>query len=342
MEDALKEFVDDNLLSKANVLKYVDDFSIYSFYIGEELELYTKYSSPLRLGDDDPSFSLFYSKYKPDIIWFKDNSTGKNGHVFTFLQEFLQLPLKKVLLQINSDFGLGLSDEEVGTFKPHLLKPPPIRKDPIKIEVTLHQEETQAYLDYWNNLEVSKRTRDKFYARDVHIIHYINDVHITIEAKILTISYEILGHYKVYQPFAERKFKFRNNFLDIYVEGALQLDFEQDFAIITKSTKECMFMYEHFGWEAVAGKSETTPVNPFFMTNVLQKRYKKVFIWLDNDDAGRTAQAQYLEKYPWLIPVEFDSFIEESDPTDLFLSAKANGKRDVALRYIEQLITTKL
>jgi hypothetical protein len=340
--DALKNFVEDNILSKANVLKYVDDFSIYSFYIGEELELYTKYSSPLRIGDDDPSFSLYYSKYKPDIIMFKDNSTGVSGDVFKFLKQYLQKPLKTVLLQINSDFGLGLNDEEMGEFKPHLIKPPPIRKTPTKIEVTLHTKETKAFLKYWEDLEITKKTRTKFYANDVEVIHYINDAHISIPVKTVTISYEILGHYKVYQPFADRKFKFRNNFLDIYVEGALQLEFKRDFAIITKSTKECMFMWEHFKWEAVAGKSETTPVNPYFMTNVLHKRYKKVFIWLDNDDAGRTAQTQYMEKYPWLIPIEFDSFIKESDPTDLFLNAKAKGKRDVALAYIKQLITTKL
>jgi hypothetical protein len=340
--DILEEFVDDNILSRANILKYIDDFSIYSFYIGEELELYTKYSSPLRLGDDDPSFSLYYSKYKPDKILFKDNSTGVYGDVFKFLIEYLQKPIKTVLLQINSDFGLGLNDEEMGDFKPYLIKSAPVRKEPTKIEITAHPVESQAYLEYWDNLGITKRTRDKFYTKDVSVIHYISDDHITVVAKILTISYEILGHYKIYQPFAERKYKFRNNYLDIYVEGALQLEFKADFCVITKSTKECMFMWEHFGWEAVAGKSETTPVNPFFMTHVLQKKYKQVFIWLDNDEAGKRSQAQYLEKYPWLIPVEFDNFITESDPTDLYLSSKVKGVQDVAIRYIKQLITTKI
>ena len=340
--DILEEYVDENILTKANVLKYIDDYSIYSFYIGAELEMRTKYSSPLTTGDEDPSFSLFYSKYKEDVIWFKDNSTGHDGDVFRFLMLYLGEPLKTVLLQINSDFGLGLNDEEMGEFKPSLIKPPPIRKTPTKIEVTLHEEETKEYLEYWGNLEISKRTRDKFYANDVYIIHYKNDTHISIVVKELTISYEILGCYKVYQPFADRKFKFRNNFLDIYVEGAIQLAFKSSFCIITKSTKECMFMWEHFSWEAVAGKSENTPINPYFMENVLLKRYKKVFIWLDNDTAGRNAQARYMEEYPRLIPVEFDSYIPDSDPTDLFLRAKSVGRREVALRYIKQLITTKL
>lgn len=337
--DILENYVTDNLLSKENILKYVDDYSIYSFYIGAELELNTKYSSPLRLGDEDPSFSLYYSKYKTDKIFFKDQSTGKNGDVFTFLYELMSLSglvsNKTVLLQINSDFGLGLCDEEVGEFKPQLLKTPPLRKDPVKIAVNYHKFPTKAFTDYWSGLDISQRTLDKYYARDVRVIHFINGEHKTITPKTLTISYEILGHYKIYQPFADKKDKFRNDYLDIYVEGALQLEFKHEFAIITKSTKECMFFDEHFGWDTVAGKSENTMIPPHFMENVLRKRYKKVLIWLDNDEAGINAQNKYLAEYPWLIPVTFDSFIEQKDVTDLYSYAKSINKTQESLIYIK-------
>lgn len=347
MKDLLEDFVAKNALCKEAILRYVDDYSIYCFYIGEELELYTKYSSPLRLGDDDPSFSIYYSKYKEDKILFKDQSTGKYGDVFTFLRYLVTggeelSPLKPVLLQINSDFGLGLADDDVKEFKPKLLKKSPIKKIPTKIEINAFDKPTQEYLDYWGDLEITKPTRDKFYTTNVKVIHYKNENHITIVPRTLTIGYEILGHYKIYCPLGERRFKFRNDYLDIYVEGALQLDFKQDFALITKATKECMFFYEHFGWECVAGKSENTPINPYFMTEVLQKRYKKVFIWLDGDEAGQNAQARYLEQYPWLIPIYFDDFIVQKDPTDLFLSSKKSGKRELALKYLKTRITDKL
>lgn len=347
MKDLLDDFVAKNILSKASVLKYVDDYSIYSFYIKAELELYTKYSSPLRKGDNDPSFSLYYSKYQPEKIWFKDNATGKNGDVFKFLRYLMgggeeMVHLKTALLQINSDFGLGLAGEEVKEFKPQLIKTKPLKKDPTKIEVTNYKTYTEEYLTYWENLEIPKAIRDLFYVTNVEVIHYINEVHISITAKALTIAYEILGHYKVYQPFGERKYKFRNNYLDVYVEGALQLSFTSDFVIITKSTKECMWFLAHFNWEAVAGKSENTPINEYFMEEVLRKKYKRVFIWLDNDRAGQEAQERYCTQYPWLIPVVFDSFIKDSDPTDLFLRAKELGQRETALKYIKQLIIKKL
>lgn len=341
--DALQEYVNDNLISRENVLKYIDDYSIYSYYIGTELEMRTKYSSPLRLGDDDPSFSLFHSDKYEGKIFFKDQSTGKSGDVFIFLRNLIGNGIlattREVLLQVNSDFKLGLEGKDVGEFKPHLIKVAPVRKLPTRIRITAHIEPTEAFKTYWNDeLEISNRTLKKFYVQDVRVIHYITEYDKPVVPRTLTISYEILGHYKTYQPFEDKEFKFRNDYLDIYVEGALQLDFKRNFCIITKSTKECIFFYEHFGWECVAGKSENIPINPYFMNSVLKKRYKKVFIWLDSDEAGIAAQNKYVETYPWLIPITFADYIEQKDATDFFLAGKEAGKKDLALHYLKKLI----
>jgi hypothetical protein len=346
--DALEKYVAENDLSIMNVLKFVDDYSIYSFYIGAELELNTKYSSPLRLGDEDPSFSLYYSKYVEDKILYKDSATGLYGDVFDFVRQLMTgdgpiVPVRKILLQINSDFGLGLAGDDVGEFKPALLKKAPLRKEPITLEVTSYDPPRKEFYDYWNTLDITKPTVEKFDATHIKVLHFItNDFHKVITPKNLAIGYEILGLYKSYQPFAERQHKFRNNFDNSFVEGALQLDYKQDFAIITKSMKECMWYYEHFEWEAVAGLSETTMINPYFMEHGLKRKYKKVFIWLDPDSAGRKMQQKYLEMYPWLIPIQFDDFIPNKDVTDFYTASKKVGVQREALQYVEQLVTSKL
>lgn len=342
----LTDYVEQNLLSKANVLRYIDDYSLYCHYIGVELELYTKYSSPLRIGDDDPSFSIYYSKYLTEQIWFKDQSTGKYGDVFTFLQELMgngtKASLRTVLLQINSDHSLGLNGEDVGDFKPKLIKSRPLKRDPVEIQVTSYPKETEEFKAYWLALDIPNEVQEMYYAKDVQVIHYISDEHITIVVKTLTISYEIVGHYKVYQPFAERMYKFRNNYLMGFVEGALQLQYEKSFCIISKSTKECMFYRAHWNWDAVAGTSENAMISPYFMNEVLKKRYKQVFIWLDPDEAGQVAQQRYLDEYPWLEPVVIGSQIEEKDPTDYYAAEKLKGKQAEAKLYLENLITEKL
>jgi hypothetical protein len=342
--DILKQYVEENLVCKKNILKLVDDYSIYSFYIKAELELQTKYSSPLRKGDDDPSFSIYYSKYKKakDMIMFKDSATGKYGNVFDFVRELMTngkpITMKSVLLQINSDFGLGLDGAEVGEFKPHLIKSRPLKKHPAQIEITSYKVPTQAFQDYWNLLDISEATLEKYQVKDVKIIHYISEVRKTIAPRELTISYEILGTYKLYQPFADKKNKFRNNYETRFIEGAMQLDFKRNFCIITKSTQECIFFYEHFSWECVAGKSENTMLGPRFMNNILKKKYKQVFIWLDPDEAGVKAQDKYIEMYPWLIPIKFHDYIVEKDPTDLYRAGKRDGKEMMVLQYLKKLI----
>ena len=342
--DLIEQFVDDNLVSKKNILKYIDDYSIYCFYIGAELELKTKYSSPIRKGDDDPSFSMYYSKYKKaeNKILFKDSAVGIYGDVFKFVGALMSngkpVSGREVLLQINSDLHLGLDGEDVGDFVPHLIKARPVRKPPTIIKITKHDYPTQEYLDYWNTLDIPLRTLARFYVSNPKIVHYISDQHKAMLMRTLTISYEILGKYKIYCPMENKKFKFRNSFPSHFVEGALQLEFKRNFAIITKSMKECIFFYEHFGWESVAGTSENTMIPVHFMNNILKKKYKKVFLWLDPDAPGKIAQERYMEMYPWLIPITFHDYIEEKDPTDLYLAGKRDGKELMVLQYLKKLI----
>ena len=122
----------------------------------------------------------------------------------------------------------------------------------------------------------------------------------------------------------------------------MQLEFKQEFCIITKAMKECMWFYEHFRWEAVAGKSETTMIPPHFMNNILRKRYKVTLIWLDGDEAGLKAQARYIEMYPWLVPVVMDSIIEQKDVTDFYTEGRKLNKADMVISYVKQLIIKKL
>ena len=117
----------------------------------------------------------------------------------------------------------------------------------------------------------------------------------------------------------------------------MQLEFKKNFCIITKAMKECMWFWEHFKWETVAGKSENTMVNPYSM-EILRLNYKTIFIWLDSDDAGIAAQLKYITLYPWLVPIVMDSSIQQKDVTDLYTAAKLVGQTEQVLNYIKQLI----
>ena len=113
--DLLENFIDDTSLTIQNVRKLVDDYSLISYYLGQELELHTKYSSPLREGDENPSFSLFYGygNLDPNVLYFKDQIGIASGDVYEFLAKYLNAEnLSKLLEQINFDLQLGLNCQE--------------------------------------------------------------------------------------------------------------------------------------------------------------------------------------------------------------------------------------
>lgn len=335
----LEIYVEENKLSAENIFKYVDSYSIYSFYIGEELEVNTKYSSPLRQGDENPSFALFFSNKGEGELLFKDHGNGISGDAIKFVAVLFQVSRKDAMSQINQDFGLGLGGKEAKDFKAKLVKTgPPLQKEILEIEIT-SKPWTDEFLKFWKLIGVTKKdVLQEYFVKDVRVIHYIRGKEkVSIVPKTLCISYEILGYYKIYQPYDKKEFKFRNNYPYGFVEGALQIEkynTGNDFAIITKSSKECIFFRNHFGWDAVAGTSENTKISDFYIKKLFS-RFKKVYIWLDNDEAGINAQKSYLALYPTLIPISAGKYLQK-DPTDMY---RDNLDKQGVLDYIKTLIT---
>jgi hypothetical protein len=340
LEDYLQNIVDERELTIDNVRKYVDDYSIYCHYIGQELELHAKYSSPLREGDNDPSFSLFEAYGKnanTERVYFKDHASIGKGDVFRFLAILLgggpktAVPLKTVLKQINCDFQLGLGDEEVVGFVPKIIKKIPVRKERKKIQIIAKTKFSAEYIHFWETrYDIGSAIQNMYNAQEVDYIVYVSKdgSRTMIKPKSLCISYRIGEYYKLYQPY-DKDNKFRNDYPANYAEGFLQLDWTRnDYVIITKATKECMLFRQHWNIQAVAGKSENTMI-PDFLMQKLRGHFKQVFIWLDPDGPGREAQQKYLDEYDWLIPLYTPENVVEKDPTDYYEVHRLNATTEL-------------
>jgi hypothetical protein len=116
-------------------------------------------------------------------------------------------------------------------------------------------------------------------------------------------AYRIWDRYQLYSPFAERRRKFRNNWLENYVPGYEQLEYSSDTLIITKAYKDVM-MFRSFNYEAVAPRGENIPLPDGFM-DYARTHYKRIVTWQDND--GKTGAEKY---YP-----ELEHFVCPGDPT---------------------------
>lgn len=326
----------ENLLEESTILERVDSYSIYAYYIEFEPELGKAYNSPIRKDDEVPSFSLFEYNNK---IFFKDHALGESGTVFKFIKLLYSYKtLLEVYSKINIDFELDL----IGGIKlPKNNKKATIvnsfkRNSFIGIKINSKKQNSQKYIDFWKLLDIQKLVLEMYHVTepDTIVMQYIERQK-PFYPRELTIAYRIKYKYQIYFPFKLKGKKFINNYPEGYVLGYEQLTYKNNFLIITKANKEIIFFRQHFDWDTISGKSETTLVPKNIMIEMLQK-FKTIFIWLDNDVAGQKAQNKYLELYPFLIPIYHE--VKQKDPTDFYVQALNKQK---ALNEIKILISER-
>ena len=93
-------------LSLKDLLEKLDDYTIYSYYLGS-FKPKTLMNSPLRPDDKIPSFAIFPSK-TGDLL-FKDHGTGEAGNALKFIKlyrgiqtrEELERELLKIVRRMN-------------------------------------------------------------------------------------------------------------------------------------------------------------------------------------------------------------------------------------------------
>mgnify|MGYP000773108075 CR=1 FL=1 len=95
---------------------------------------------------------------------------------------------------------------------------------------------------------------------------------------------------RIYRPLADKYTKWRNNLTENDIQGFKQLPKTGDILIITKSMKDVMCLYE-MGIPAISPSSESTFI-PDKALEQLKKRFKRIIIMFDRDEAG----VRYLRK----------------------------------------------
>lgn len=282
MDDLLDDYVQERQPEQL-LLELVDEYSMYCHYLGFEPELGTKYRSPLRMGDDNPSFSIYtQTKLKgPFEFAWKDHGLSKHGDIFTLVGLLFGLKYKRdIYRKVDKDFNLGLYEpsDNIPTEKVILVDPPD-KRIPIKIRLKSIPFTAQA-LQFWKQYGITEGTLKLYNVTQVtHIWFYEHQIY-PVSPTGLCFAYRIGKHYKLYQPY-NPEYKFRNDYLSHYTEGFLQLNYNQDTLIITKSTKDVMVLRE-LGYEAVSPRSESTPI-PEAHRTYFETRYKRIVLLFDND-----------------------------------------------------------
>lgn len=296
--------------SQQSILEQVDEYTLYCYYTGiDPLILGKACSCPYR-SDEVPSFSVFPSKSNNVEYMWKDHATGEYGNIFKLIQKIEYLDsLQEVFGRINDDFGLGFTitdpirrDKIIWYEKPTL--------NEIKIRVKNREVPTEAYKAFWKQFRIEKDLLD-FYntTQPEYYWSYIGQEAPTT-APDPCIAYRIGEYYQLYNPYAPKVDKFRNDLPENYFFGYQQLPKSGDKLVIDKSSKDVIFCRRLDYW-GISGRSETTFL-PKIKLLELKERFNKIYLTLDPDRAGLMMTEKYLEEFPFLIP----RFLEDKEAKD--------------------------
>ena len=276
-------------ITKEDLIGKYSEEAIFRHYVGD-FELGVPMRSPIRKGDETPSFNIFYSK-KNNCLLFKDFA-GKRGDFVKLVQELLGIvTYQEALDRISQD----LNSNVVVQYKPIVEK--------VKTEHTYNSIRivvrpwTRPDLEYWLQYGISYLTLRLYNVYPIEG-YYNNTVYIdTPDPTFAYVEYkDSILTYKIYRPYADKKNKWRNNNPFGVHQGYTQLPKGGDLLIITKSLKDVMSLYENAKISSVGIQSETC-----FMKQSVVDEYKNRFNFVvclfDNDRQGVAQSLEYKKLY---------------------------------------------
>lgn len=263
-------------LHSEEILKKITEYDIFRYYCSNFKTMDKKFCSDLR-EDNSPSVSISQWKGR---VWYKDFGHPEHSFdCFSYMCEKYKCSFKESLHLIDNDFNLNLSSFKTdGIYsmgrQAASYQVQPKVKSQVKIKIKARKW-SAADKKFWSKFRITKKTLLKFAVCpiDYYWINY-NRFDCT-----LSYAFQVKGRYKIYSPYDE--IKWISNTRSGNVQGWSQLPDKGNFVVLTSSLKDVMCLYE-LGMHAIALQSEMQmPAEEFI--KALQKRFKEVIIFYDND-----------------------------------------------------------
>lgn len=261
------------------ILKITTEYDIYSFYIGNQFKIGKVMSSPLR-NDIHPSFGIYKSSIGSNLMW-KDQATGKSGNVIMFVSEKFNITYEDALRKIMSDVENNL----IATTKEGKYIEESYKK--IKTIISVQKKNfTENDDEYWEQYFITRELLKKHEVYPI-LTFWVNDIpsNLFYSKEQPLYAYQVFDKFQIYSPYAKKKSnKFRNSTTIFDIHGLEQLPKYGKLLIITKSKKDVMVL-DRLGYNSIAPCGENTPI-PDVIIEDLKKRFTKIVIFYDNDEAG--------------------------------------------------------
>lgn len=230
-------------LTPDSVLNKISEYDIFMRYMPHKnWKLNVVTLSPFRK-EDNPSF-IIGNRY--GTLFFIDFADGtKRGNCFTFVKLLHNFnTIDQVLRMIDQDFGLGISTGIVGDYKKIIseYKQPEDLGKRYSLIQAVTRKFTNEELAYWAQYHQSI---DDLRANNVYSLSkvYLNKQLFSLKDTELRFGYLYDGHWKIYRPHVESRYKWVPNNVPITaMDGKEDITNCDNVAFINKSKKDYMVM----------------------------------------------------------------------------------------------------
>ena len=233
-------------LNKESILDKISEYDIFRYYMpSNNWKMNIKTHSPFR-EEKTPSFIISQSHH--GLTFYDFGDTSKKGDCFTFIKMlYMCSTYDDVLKKVDADFGLGITNRPVKDYKKIVAE----YKQPEKVvkSYSFIQVKTKPFtheeLAYWNSYY---QDEDDLRSNNIYSIQelFLNKKRWVVDPKVLTFGYLYEGHWKIYKPFADKKYKWVPNNVPITAMDGLEDIEDCHTAFITKSKKDYMVMKKVF------------------------------------------------------------------------------------------------
>ena len=271
--------------------------------------------SPLRQ-DIKPSFALYCPKGTE--VNYKDFSTGESGTIWTLLTKMWNCSIADAVAKVHNDLGdksygtkIGVSNYQTRYCKINS-----------HIDLQCKVREWRSYdIEYWSSYGISLRWLK--YADVYPISHKIvikDDISYTFGADKYAYAYvefkEGKVTLKIYQPFNKHGYKWSNRHDRSVISLWTKVPNYGDKICICSSLKDALCLWANTGIPSLAIQGEGYGMSNTAI-NELKRRFNKIYICLDNDEAG-LKDGVHLANKTGFINVVIPQFKGGKDISDLY------------------------
>lgn len=317
-----------------DILNKTTEADILFFYLGVK-EIPTVIHSPLRK-DKNPSFGLY--SVDGNKIRYIDYATQSRGDIFDLLSTMWGVDFNETIERINRDLPKFNGNSCIKSKSPTNVVTTSQYSNSTDLQCRV-REWRKHDIEYWESYGISLKWLK--YAEVYPISHKIviknGYKHIFVADKY---AYAYVEHkegkitLKIYQPFNKDGYKWSNKHDTSVISLWTKVPEYGERICICSSLKDALCLWANTGIPSLALQGEGYKISDTAI-NELKRRYKKIFILFDNDEAG-IIDGQKLSSSTGFTNIVLPKFEGEKDISDLYHSLSNKEKfKETILKLFE-------